>query len=196
MEKKIRFFEEEILEVRTLCSLQITENKLDSVKLKGQMRILCDNNNVLDIYNVFDKHTQKLIVENESLREKNLILESKKTEYFSTNINENNDNNENDFELDLTAIEIKKNAKLYSKFNSILNENINLKKNLDDMYGKERAYVLSQKLARDASRRLNVSHQDSLRLKKELDYERAACAQLGAFTVFRLFYRWAVLLYP
>jgi hypothetical protein len=183
MEKKLRFFEEEILEVRTLCSLQIAENKLDSVKLKGQMRVICDNNNVSDIYNIFDIHTQKLIVENESLREKNLILESKKTEYSSlknSNINESNDNNDVNFELDLTAIEIKKNAKLSSKFVAILNENINLKKKLDDVYGKERSYVLSQKLARDASRRLNVSHQESLRLKKELNFERTACTQLGA----------------
>jgi sulfur relay (sulfurtransferase) DsrF/TusC family protein len=181
MEKKLRFFEEEILEVRTHCSLQITESKLDSVKLKGQMRVLCTNHNVLDIYNIFDIHTQKLIVENESLREKNLILESKKIDNFlskqnlslsmtSKNKEKNDekrgktsdifedlhidDNNDNNFELDLTAIEIKKNAKLCSKFNAILNENINLKKNLDDMYGKERQYVLSQKLARDASRRL------------------------------------------
>jgi myosin heavy subunit len=56
---------------------------------------------------------------------------------------------------------------------SIRQEKEGYRRALEELYGKERQYVLTQKLQADASRRLNVSNQESLKLRHELESERA-----------------------
>jgi len=71
------FLQDDLLEVRTQCDVQIDTYKLEIKKLKTQLRALCDNQSLTDVFATFEDNVARLVRENEALRQANLALEAK-----------------------------------------------------------------------------------------------------------------------
>jgi hypothetical protein len=71
-------------------------------------------------------------------------------------------------------------ARLAAKLKRVALEKEDIRGRYEELCRRERQFVLSTKQAADASRRLNVSHQEVLRLRKDLAGERLARMQAVA----------------
>ena len=174
------------MEVRTQCDVQIDTYKLETKKLKTQLRALCDNQSLTDVFATFEDNVSRLVRENEALRQANLALEAKEldsllrtgTNSSTSDVNAfvnapTNDGSSESYRLQTAK---KENLRLVTKLKKCGIEREALKAAYEEVKTKERHFVVNTKIANDCARRLRITHQDLIRVKKELEQEQAARA--------------------
>jgi hypothetical protein len=68
---------DDVAETQTQCEVDLEDQRLAVVRLKAQVRALCAQSNLADIHALFEEDVQRLVTENEALRRRNLMLETK-----------------------------------------------------------------------------------------------------------------------
>lgn len=236
--------------------IQQDTSKLEVKQLKTQLRSLCENQALTDVFTTFEDNVARLLRENELLRHQNLQLEVKELEFLhqqqqqlhrldnsgnSNNSNQlhqkkpsnnvaieksinkqfscdhhanekhnNNNNNSsfvgggdedslNDINIATTSTESivdvvtvptssyayreesfqlqaikKENLRLLSRLKKSGQEREQLKVEYEKLKGQERQFLMSSKIAHDSSRRLRVTYQELIKVRKELEIEKAA----------------------
>eukprot|EP01034_Spumella_vulgaris_P021689 gene21689-27731_t len=169
LEKELAATKDDILEVRTQCEVDLDSSAIEIKQLKSQLRALCDNHSLTDVFASFEESVARLTRENGILRRQNLELEVKEMDLL-----EHGDKHvgSNDSETAVSTRSNHEKNRMLSKLRKSGQERESLKEQFEALKAKERQFLLSNKLAQDASRRLRISHQDLLRTKKELDTER------------------------
>jgi len=66
-----------LLEAQTQHEVEVGDHQLAVKRLKAQVRALCSDQPLADIYAVFEEHVTRLVNENEALRRRNLTLEAR-----------------------------------------------------------------------------------------------------------------------
>ena len=172
--------------MRTQCDVQIDTYKLEIKKLKSQLRALCDNQSLTDVFATFEDNVSRLVRENEALRQANLALEAKELDsLLRTGANSStsdvnafvnaptNDGTSESYRLQTAK---KENLRLVTKLKKCGIEREALKAAYEEVKTKERHFVVNTKIANDCARRLRITHQDLIRVKKELEQEQTARA--------------------
>ena len=72
----------------------------------------------------------------------------------------------------------KRTSRLISKLHRLAMDKEDLRNRYEDMCKKERQFVLSTKLAQDATRRCNITQQENTRLKTELEHDQKMLQQV------------------
>ena len=63
--------------LKTQCDVDLDSQRLEVIRLKSQLRAVCEENSLADIYSAFEGEITRLLRENGSLRRVNLELETK-----------------------------------------------------------------------------------------------------------------------
>lgn len=71
--------------MKTQHEIEIESLKLEIRQLKVQLRSICDNHSLTDIFATFEDNVSRLVRENETLRQMNIQLETKSYHYVDSN---------------------------------------------------------------------------------------------------------------
>ena len=62
--------------------MQLDNHALQERQLKAQLRTVCDNQSLTDVFATFEDNVSRLVRENEALRQINLHLEAKELDFY------------------------------------------------------------------------------------------------------------------
>ena len=163
--------------------------------MKTQLRALCDNQSLTDVFATFEENVARLVRENETLRQINLQLEARELDAFlrqgeklvqfdhmgkkssladasnSQNANTagvNDTTNSESFRLQASK---KENLRLLTRLKKSGQDREVLKVAFEELKTKERQFIVNTKIANDASRRLRIAHQQLIQTKRDLENE-------------------------
>lgn len=175
-------FQDDLLEVRTQYEVQQDNHALQEKQLKSQLRAVCDNQSLTDVFATFEDNVARLVRENEALRQINLQLEAKELDSYlhasgkdvdSFDAHNKKEANEETFRLHAAK---KENLRLLTRLKKSGLDREALKKEYEELKLKERHFLANSKIANDCARRLRTTHCELVRTKRELEIEAAARA--------------------
>lgn len=170
-----------MLELRTQCEVQQDNFALQEKQLKAQLRSVCDNQSLTDVFATFEDNVARLVRENEALRQINLQLEAKELDSYlrgagkDVNAFDSQNKHMSDETFHLHSAK-KENLRLLTRLKKSGVEREALKKDYEELKLKERHFLVNTKIANDCARRLRSTHQELVRTKRELEVESAARA--------------------
>ncbi len=167
------------------------EVEIDTVRFENrQMKLtiqkICgDNLNLSDVYNTFEADMNRLMKENEMLRELNMELEAKEldrtmglqsanpavapkpTKFRQFNKEKSSKDPQYHSNPDGSPSQQLYHQRLIEKLKKSGQEREHWKSQYEQLKSKERQFLMNEKMTHDAMRRLRVTHQELIRLKKE-----------------------------
>jgi len=151
--------------LKTQCDIELDSGRLEVLRLKNQLRALCEQRSLAVLYSAFESNIARLLKENETLRRVNLELESKEFDKTNANIFRKKDNGKIDGNTQETSysylldVANKENNRLLLKLKKSGQDREALRESYEALKMKERQFTLSGKLAQDSGRRLRTAHQ-------------------------------------
>ena len=143
-------------------------HKLEIVHLKSQIRNLCEEYSLSEVFNSFEESVSRLVRENSILRKQNIQLElleldilENKEKYTSHSL----DQEESNKSINGPSEKVR----TQNLLKRVSRERDVLKEAVEELRKKERHYDLNAKLTQDAARRLRISHQELTKTKKDLE---------------------------
>jgi hypothetical protein len=154
LSNKMKELEFNLIEEITLKDIELDSLKVDILKYKSQLRELIDNASLTDVFVKFENDIERITIENQNLRERNLYLENKEyNNKINNKSNNNNNNNNNNIKCLLNKYDGGRLNRLQNKINaSLQNNNILIKEN-DELKKKDRNSYLNHKITSDLTRR-------------------------------------------
>jgi myosin heavy subunit len=174
---------------------------LEVKQLKAQMRTLCDNQSLTDVFATFESDVARLGRENESLRQMNLELEARELDAFlrasekrlggagaagsptsptasgaAAAVGTGAEGEVGGSESYRLQAVKRENLRLVTRLKKSGQEREALRTSYEELKAKERQFVINTKIANDCARRLRSTHQELQRTKRELEEQSAARA--------------------
>jgi myosin heavy subunit len=174
---------------------------LEVKQLKAQMRTLCDNQSLTDVFATFESDVARLVRENESLRQMNLELEARELDAFlrasekrlggagaagsptsptasgaAAAVGTGAEGEVGGSESYRLQAVKRENLRLVTRLKKSGQEREALRTSYEELKAKERQFVINTKIANDSARRLRSTHQELQRTKRELEEQSAARA--------------------
>eukprot|EP01036_Dinobryon_divergens_P026053 gene26052-34656_t len=182
LEEKLASHGDELAMLKTQSDVDLDSYRLEVIRLKSQLRAVCEEKSLADIYSAFEADITRLLKENGSLRRVNLELETKDLDKAMLGERQPSGTSASPSTTTtatasyLLEVANKENNRLLLKLKKSGQEREALREQFETLKMRERQFLMSSKLAHDASRRLRSSHQDLQRARKALDAEQLKAA--------------------
>ena len=152
---------DDLATLKTQCDIELDSARIEIMRLRSQLRAVCEEKSLADIYSIFESNISRLLKENEALRRANLDLETKELEKAMAGekpslMTATGANSQPSYLLEVAN---KENNRLLLKLKKSGQEKELLREQLESYRMRERQYTISNKLAQDSSRRLKNAHQ-------------------------------------
>ena len=179
------------MEIKTQSEVNAENHHLEVKRLKAQMRTICDNQSLTDVFATFEDNVARLVRENEALRQMNLQLEAKELDAYlraqekslfpaaAPGANKSNSggvehgSEEGGGETFRLQTAKKENLRLVSRLKKSGQDREILKSSFEELKAKERHFIVNTKIANDTARRLRATHQELIRTRRELEEQTA-----------------------
>jgi len=147
--------------LKTQCDVDLDSYRLEVIRVKSQLRAVCEEKSLADIYGAFEGEITRLLKEIGSLRRVNLELETKELDKAMLGEKQNAPVHSPTPSTASYLLEVanKENNRLLLKLKKSGQEREALREQYETLKMRERQFLMSSKLAQDASRRLRSSHQ-------------------------------------
>lgn len=175
---------DEMATLKTQCDVDLDTSRLEVLRLKSQLRAVCEEQSLAELYGAFESNIARLLKENESLRRANLELETRDLDKamqrregphaLATKSGKAAESTHPSYLLELSN---KENNRLLLKLKKSGQEREALRESFESLKMRERQFLISGRLAQDASRRLKAAHLDLQKTRKALEFEQQQCAE-------------------